>query len=619
MDNRQSQYQLALAMAVALLLAGLLLLADRWYIDQARMRAAMQVEAEVIGANAVAAMTFDDLIAAEEIVNTASRIPGILEAALYRADGSRMAHFLRGDGASDLSDRSFVEGSDISWDDLAVEAPIRLNDRKIGSIRLRAETRSLYVGLGRFFAGLLIIALISLLFGRIASRKIRRRIAEAEAALQQMALVDRVTGLCNRYAFEHELARIVALHARDGLGSALLFIDVDNFKKVNDLYGHQNGDRVLREIADRLRNSLRRGDVIARIGGDEFAVILVNTHEPRAIAHIAASLNEAAARPFIIDDVAVHAGLSIGIAIIPDDGDSAERLLNDADLAMYQAKQAGKGSYEFFSPQFGARVYQRNQIEVALRQAVSRDELEVVYQPQVDLHSNAIIGLEALVRWRRPGIGLVPPDEFISVAEESGLIVEMGQAILVRVCRDICDLRGEGLQVPTVALNVSARQLRVSEFRIEVERTLAEFGLRPHDIELELTESVLMDRVESQGAFLERLIESGFRIAIDDFGTGYSSLSYLRHLHADKLKIDRSFIQTLPDDADSAAITVAIIEMAHAIGLKVLAEGVENEAQLACLRESACDYIQGYQTGRPMAISDLRRVLVPVASDLSDQ
>lgn len=617
MDNRQSQSQLALAMAVALLLAGLLLLADRWYIDQARMRADMQIEAEVIGANAVAAMTFDDLIAAEEIVNTASRIPGMLEAALYRADGSRLAHFLRAGVVSDLAERTFVEGSDVSWNDLAVEAPIKLNERKIGSIRLRVETKSLYLGLGRFSVGLLMIAAISLLFGRIASRKIRRRIAEAEAALQHMALVDRVTGLCNRYAFEHELARVVALHGRDGLGSALLFIDVDNFKKVNDLYGHQNGDGVLREIADRLRGSLRRGDVIARIGGDEFAVILVNTHEPRAIAHIAATLNEVAARPFMIDDVPVHVGFSIGIAIIPDDGDSAERLLNDADLAMYQAKQAGKGSYEFFSPQFGAKVYQRNQIEVALRHAVSRDELEVVYQPQVDLCSGEMIGLEALVRWRRPEVGLVSPDEFISVAEESGLIVEIGRAILARVCRDIRDLRDEGWLVPSVAVNVSARQLRMGDFRLDCERTLAEFGLQPCDIELELTESVLMDRIESQRDFLDRLLESGFRIAIDDFGTGYSSLSYLRHLKADKLKIDRSFIQTLPDDADSVAITAAIIDMAHAIGLKVLAEGVENDAQLACLQANACDYIQGYKIGKPMVIDELRAFLKPASRSAS--
>lgn len=614
MDNRTSQFQLSLAMGFALLLATLLLLGDRWYVDQSRLQVELQVEAEVIGANAVAAIAFNDLAAADEIVRTASRVPGILEATLYRADGSRMAHFLRQGGSSKLGERVPAEGSDISFQALIVVAPIKLGEQTVGSVGLRAEMRSLYLGLGRFFAGLVVIALISLLFARLASRNIRRRIAEAEVALQHMALVDRVTGLSNRYAFERELERIVALHRRDGLGSALLFIDVDGFKKVNDLHGHQNGDRILLDIADRLRHSLRRGDVIARIGGDEFGVILVNSCEPKAIAQIAHSLNVTAARPFMIDKVAVHIGFSIGIAIIPDDGDTAERLLNHADLAMYQAKQGGKGCYEFFSPKFGEMVYQRNQIEAALRHAVSRKELDVVYQPQVDACSGEILGLEALVRWHRPEQGIILPGEFIAVAEESGLIVEMGRAVLALVCRDIRDLRADGWQVPLVAVNVSARQLRVMEFRSDFETTLAAHGLSPQDVELELTETVLMDRIETQRSVLDQLADSGFCIAIDDFGTGYSSLSYLRHLKVDKLKIDMSFIHALPHDADSVAITSGIINMAHAIGLKVVAEGVENDAQLQCLRANGCDLIQGYHVGRPMGRNSLRQYLKPRAA-----
>lgn len=610
MNLQRYRFLNMVATCLALGLALVLLLADRWYVDRDYLLENLEVQASLIGGNAVAALAFNDQATALEIVGTATRSPMVLEAALYRADGQQLAHYVRQGAQPVIGPTPGPFGHWFSFADLLIHKPIVLGNQTMGSIALRSELSGLYQALTRFLFGLLAIVAISLVFGQLASRKIRRRMHEAEEAMQRMALYDRVSKLGNRYSFEQALELIIARHGRDNQGSALLFIDVDGFKKVNDMLGHHGGDQVLASIGERLKQSLRASDVVARVGGDEFGVILVDTSDPGAAAQVAENLIRIASHPFQVEGVTIHIGFSIGIALIPRDGTEKNVLMHHADLAMYQAKQHGKGRHQFFSDEIGAAVHRRHKIEAELRLALKHDQLYMVYQPQIACSNQEIRGLEALVRWHHPERGLISPAEFIPVAEESGLILELGRKILHLVCQDIAEMKRAGCRPPPVAINISARQFMLSAVSQDIEEALGLQGLQPADIELELTESVLMERLEAQQGVLDDLSRAGFRLAIDDFGTGYSSLSYLKQLQVDKLKIDMSFIKPLPDDGDSLAIVIGIISMAHSVGLTVVAEGVEHQAQYECLMAHDCDLIQGYYTGRPMEKAALVEYLV---------
>jgi diguanylate cyclase (GGDEF)-like protein len=387
-----------------------------------------------------------------------------------------------------------------------------------------------------------------------------------------------------------------------------MFIDLDRFKNVNDMLGHGVGDQLLVQAAGRLEACARRGDVVARLGGDEFAVVLPQLeahHDSEAdAAQAAARIIEALAQPFHLQGQQLFVSASIGIASYPQDGTSAEQLLKSADTAMYSAKSNGRNNYQFYSAALHENAAQRLQLESQLRQALERGEFLLHYQPKLDLASGGVSGFEALLRWNHPQRGLVPPLEFVSILEDTGLIIPVGEWVIEEVCRQLRSWEAAGLPAPPVAINLSARQLQQDGLAEAIARIAGGAGVDPALLEFELTESMLMTDPEAAVATLSRIKALGMRLSVDDFGTGYSSLAYLKRFPLDALKIDRTFVRDLPDDPDDAAITKAVIRLAHSLSLKVVAEGVENIEQLRELERYDCDEIQGYYISKPLAAAD---------------
>ena len=435
----------------------------------------------------------------------------------------------------------------------------------------------------------------------------------AEQKVHELARYDSLTGLPNRNMFLGELDRAIARAQRQDGEFALCFIDLDHFKSVNDTLGHDAGDELLKHMAGRLREALRKADLVARLGGDEFVVLLEGTSAGTDLVTVAQKLLCAIGEPLTIHGCSFLVTGSIGIGRYPADGEDAATLLKHADAAMYLAKEKGKNNIQFYTAELADMAARQFELESALRLGLQRNELVLHFQPKVDVAENRILGLEALVRWQHPTRGLVPPGEFIPLAEERGLIVAIGHWVLEATCRQIRDWRAAGLQAPPVAVNLSARQFADDDLVAHIEQTMKRYGVTPADLGVELTESVLMADPERANEVLRRLRTMGVRIAIDDFGTGYSSLSYLKRFPAETVKIDRSFIRGLPADSDDAAITQAVIAMAHSLGLNVVAEGVETAEQLRTLRELGCDEAQGYLLGRPIPAAETARLLQPIA------
>ncbi len=431
----------------------------------------------------------------------------------------------------------------------------------------------------------------------------------AEQQVLKLARYDALTGLPNRNMFIDELDRTLGRARRSGHGFALFFIDLDRFKNINDSLGHGAGDRLLQVMAARLRELLRDSDLVARLGGDEFVVLLEGSAEGPALAGVARKALAAIAEPVLIEGRSFQVTGSVGISLYPQDGTDAATLLKNADAAMYLAKDSGKNTFQFYTAQLATHSAQLFALESDLRAALQRDELQLHYQPKVRLADGAIIGMEALLRWNHPQRGLLAPGEFIALAEDSGLILPIGQWVLAAACRQIRAWRDAGLHVPRCAINLSARQFVTETLVDDVQRALTEFGLEADALEVEITESVLMDDPQRANRTLLGLHGLGVHIAIDDFGTGYSSLAYLKRFPAQTVKIDRSFVSGLPADRDDAAITQAVIAMAHSLGLEVVAEGVETQAQMDYLRGLGCDEAQGYLIGRPVAATRLQAQL----------
>ncbi|MDD2874360.1 MAG: bifunctional diguanylate cyclase/phosphodiesterase, partial [Azoarcus sp.] len=387
-------------------------------------------------------------------------------------------------------------------------------------------------------------------------------------------------------------------------------LDVDDFKKVNDSFGHEVGDQVLTMIGQRLMHTVRGDDVVARIGGDEFAVVLLDIGGPDNAATVARNLIAAIGAPFSTEPTPTHIGLSVGIAMMPADGDDPAALLRHADMAMYVAKAEGKNRFQFFTEAIDGKVRQDLRLESALRQALEHNGtgLWVAYQPKLCARTRQVIGVEALARWRMPDGQAVSPGEFIPVAEHTGLISAFGDWLLERICTDLGVLRAAGFELPTVAVNVSSHQLLQGAALVErFCDTIAAHGESVCRFEFELTESALTD---ARGAsVLEAFRLAGFKLSIDDFGTGYSSLGYLKRFDVSTLKIDQGFVRDLPADQEDAAIVIAVIQMAHALGITVVAEGVETEAQADFLRANECDVFQGYLLGVPMSVIELSAYL----------
>ena len=418
---------------------------------------------------------------------------------------------------------------------------------------------------------------------------------QAEEQLRHMALHDVLTGLPNRRLLAENLESALARAQRHGHRLALLFLDLDRFKLVNDTLGHAAGDELLGEVARRLRAAVRQEDLIARLGGDEFTVVLEELQHPDNAAHLARKLIEAVARPMQLCGRELTPSTSVGIAIYPDDARSAADLSKAADAAMYRAKQRGRHTFEFYTPEITAEAMERLAIENDLRRALARGELLLYFQPQVALRSGRILGFEALLRWNHPERGLLLPDQFIPIAEECGLIHALGGWAIDAACAQARRWADAGLNPQRIAVNVSGSQLLHKHLVETVRAAMAEHRFTPGelDLELEITESVLQSASRS-APVLRQLRELGVRIAIDDFGTGYSSLGVLKHMPIDTLKIDRVFIRNAPDDGDAQAIAKAMIVMAHGLGLHVVAEGVETPAQCRFLLEQGCDEVQGH-------------------------
>ncbi|MFZ0950864.1 MAG: EAL domain-containing protein [Candidatus Sulfotelmatobacter sp.] len=424
----------------------------------------------------------------------------------------------------------------------------------------------------------------------------------AEKRVQFLAYYDALTGLPNRSLLQDRLAGAIASARRRNEKVALLFLDLDRFKNVNDSLGHTAGDLLLQEVAERLRRFGREQDTVARLGGDEFLIILNSVKDISDAAVAADRLVKSLTAGFVIQDHPLTISCSLGISIFPEHGADGETLIKNADAAMYCAKEKGRNNFQFFTKNMNAQVVERLTLENSLRLALDRKELFLVYQPQMDIGSGKITGLEALLRWQHPELGLVPPDKFIRIAENSGLIRPIGEWVLRTACSQARQWQDEGLDAVSVAVNVSAVQFRQEDFCEVIRRVLRETRLAPRYLELELTEGLLLANADVMLSVIEELNAMGLTLAIDDFGTGYSNFGYLKQFRVSKLKIDRSFVRDVAVNADDAAITTAIISMARSLNLKVIAEGVEDEAQMSFLRAHQCDEIQGYYFSKPLAV-----------------
>jgi diguanylate cyclase (GGDEF)-like protein/PAS domain S-box-containing protein len=431
----------------------------------------------------------------------------------------------------------------------------------------------------------------------------------AEERVQFLAYYDALTGLPNRTLLQDRLAKALADARRQKYKIALLFLDLDRFKDINDSLGHPVGDLLLQAVAKRLKTWGREQDTVARLGGDEFLIMLTHVKDTPDAAVAAERLMDAMTAEFVVQGHSLHVSCSVGISIFPEHGADGETLIKDADAAMYSAKENGRNNFRFFTEEMNAQVMERLTLESSLRRALPEKELFLMYQPQMDIATGKIIGLEVLLRWQHPSMGLVPPDKFIRIAENCGLILPIGEWVLRAACSQARKWQDEGLPAMTVAVNVSAVQFRQEGFCELIGRVLHEAGLAPQYLELELTESLLLANADVTLSVLRELKAMGVTLAIDDFGTGYSSFSYLRQFRVSKLKIDRSFIRDVAVKPDDAAITTAIISMARSLNLKVIAEGVENEAQMAFLRAHHCDEIQGYYFSKPLAVDKIADIL----------
>jgi len=411
---------------------------------------------------------------------------------------------------------------------------------------------------------------------------------------------DDLTGLPNRLLFKERLSQEIASARRDGGALALLYVDLDRFKGVNDSLGHTAGDDLLGQTARRMRGCIRESDTLARLGGDEFAIVLPNISGPGGVSTVAEQIIEVLSDPFVVGQTESYISASIGIAIFPTDGGDSEDLLKKADTAMYRAKEGGRGQFVFFEERMNAEAVERLALERELRQALLRDELLLHFQPQFDLRSRRVSGAEALLRWNHPVRGLILPAAFIGVAEETGLIEEIGRKVLLEACAQHAAWRAVGLNPPRICVNVSRRQFRRGDLVQIVEEALRRSGTPASALEIEVTESLFMDDSADAVAALGQLREMGVHVAIDDFGTGYSAMSYLRRLPVDVLKVDQSFIADMTDSHDARAIAKAIVMLAQTLNKSVVAEGVETAEQAVLLRRWRCHLAQGYYFSRPL-------------------
>ncbi|MBT8450094.1 MAG: EAL domain-containing protein, partial [Gammaproteobacteria bacterium] len=440
-------------------------------------------------------------------------------------------------------------------------------------------------------------------FADISERK------EAEERISHLAHHDILTGLQNRFSLEDRLEQALSFANRGQSMVAVFFIDLDRFKNINDSLGHHAGDKLLIEVSGRLKNCVRDSDIVARVGGDEFVIVLTGMNDANRAAFIAESLLTQISRPYFIDGHKLETSPSIGISVYPNDGTTVDELMRNADIAMYHAKEEGRNTYHFFTDSMLIAAQEHLKLQAELRLALENQQLELYFQPQMNIAKQCVSSLEALVRWKHPERGMVSPTEFIPVAEETGFIHELGKWIFNEACKQLVIWRNQGITELIVAINLSAKQLHSSELSKIVSAMLSNHGLSGHDLELEITETAAMVDPEVAVEQLDSLRKLGVGLAIDDFGTGYSSLAYLKRLPIQTLKLDRTFVRDIEHDQNDLEISTATISLAHNLGLKVVAEGVETKGQLEFLVGHQCDYVQGNYFSKPLCADEATKFL----------
>lgn len=606
---------------------------------------------DVVGQNSTAALNFNDRTAAVEVLEGLRAEPPIVSACLYDVPGKLFAQYEREEGPWKCPpDLKSVQSIDRKYS--SVIRPVLRHDELVGTLFLSSDLQDLQKRQKRMLQVGSVLLLLALVVGGGSASLLQRKISKpvsdlaramhnvtvehhfearvkvsgsdeiaqlgtgfnamlselqrredatknAETKLQFQALNDALTGLPNRRLFSDRLSQILALARRERRMVALLYIDLDGFKLVNDSLGHSIGDNLLVQVAARWQLRVRQADTLARLGGDEFTVILGGLHAKEDAAAVAKSLLDVLATPFLIDDHQLTIGASIGISIFPEDGSDADELLQQADSAMYAAKRDGKNRAMCFTPEIGTLVRERLNLENQLRAALARAEIKLHYQPEFDLLSNRLMRFEALARWTHPTLGVISPAKFIPVAEESGLIVPLCAYTMELACAEAVKWQALAPYPIQVAVNISSMQFRRDQFVEEVVEVLNRTGLKPELLQLELTESIMLSGIHRTLETMKRLKKLGVSLAIDDFGTGYSCLSYLRSLPFEALKIDRSFIQELGRKPETEAMVRSLITLAKNIGMRVIVEGVEEPEQLELIKTFGAHEVQGYLTGRP--------------------
>ena len=568
------------------------------------------VQARVTAATSQAVLMFGDEKAGGEILASLAASPTIDRAALFTAKGEVLAEYRgAGDAASKMLDaRLKTTGYEFTLTRLDVAEEIRQGDERIGLLVLRYSLTPFYRKLAGHAAVILGVALGALLLVQLFLARMKSTVNRAERFLDYLAFYDPVTSLLNRRGFNMRLAEAIEQAREEGGEIGLILMDLDNFKVVNDTMGHVFGDEILRMVGQRLLSLSRSTDTACRIGGDEFVVIMRQRDDsPHDMAGIANRVIALLADPFKHQEHEFFLTASVGCSVYPRDAEDAETLMRKADTAMYYAKLEGKNTYSLFRPEMDAAAQKRLTLEKSLRRALEGAEFEMHYQPQIELKSGRIVGVESLLRWTHPEMGPISPADFIPVAEESGLIVDIGKWILRHACQQMAQWRAAGLEPMRMAVNLSARQFKDQGLMSTVNAALTQSGLSPLLLEIEITEGILMENVQSNVRLLQHFRQAGISISIDDFGTGYSSLSYLKRFPLNHVKVDRSFVHDIPGEGE--AFVTAIIAMAHSLGLTVIAEGVETEAQRRFLLAAGCDIAQGYYFARPTPAAEVEAVL----------